>query len=700
MYDKMVCWCETNEKEKTKAVGDAEVKTDDLTAEINSRAAKGAELATNIAAMKDQISNDKAALMQARSIREKEAAAFTAEEKEMLQAITNLKNAVNVLSKHNGGSSMLQTQDSPELLASMKAVLRDVSLKYELMQGDMQDSRSGSRRPAAALLAVSGSSKDLSASLRAALGGASSVMPVGVAEHALAKAAKESSLVQLRGSAPVDAAYESYSGRSGAIFGILNQMKDEFEANLSAEQKAELKAAADYKEMAAAKSAQIAVGEEKLDTMESAHADNQKALSDAKEEFELTRNQRAADVEFLRNLKLTCNDIDKQWAERSATRGEELKAVAEALVILTEDDNREALAKTASFLQVQSISDEEAAMKQRRIRAVKALRKASKSPGDMETDDLLAAWQGRAAGRMAQAVGAPGGPRAHLATLAVSVELDSFAEVQKIMDKMIVELKKQQEEEVASKAYCVKEFNDNEAETYTKNEEKGDLESKLDSLAATISSLNEEIAAAKADSAETSVQIKQASEAREKENAEFQSVVADQRATQTILTKALARLDAFYKKASLAQQSAAGKQEPPVKFNAYKTNAGSNSVMGLLESIIDDSTKLESEAVAAESEAQTAYEVMVKNSNAVIAGLEASFVAKTKLVAEAKLESEQATGDHTSVVGELESLASYNGDLHMQCDFLQKNFDIRQRARLQEIEAIQGAKSILAGSAQ
>jgi hypothetical protein len=24
MYDKMVCWCETNEKEKTKAIADAE----------------------------------------------------------------------------------------------------------------------------------------------------------------------------------------------------------------------------------------------------------------------------------------------------------------------------------------------------------------------------------------------------------------------------------------------------------------------------------------------------------------------------------------------------------------------------------------------------------------------------------------------------------------------------------------------------
>lgn len=85
------------------------------------------------------------------------------------------------------------------------------------------------------------------------------------------------------------------------------------------------------------------------------------------------------------------------------------------------------MSKTVTFLQQQSVSDEQASMKQRRIRAVSALRKAAKSPSDLETDDLLAAWQGRATSGVAPAVGSPGGPRAQLSTLAVSVELDSFA---------------------------------------------------------------------------------------------------------------------------------------------------------------------------------------------------------------------------------------------------------------------------------
>ena len=44
----MVCWCESNEKEKTKAIEDAKAKDIDLVAEIQERAARGAELDVNI----------------------------------------------------------------------------------------------------------------------------------------------------------------------------------------------------------------------------------------------------------------------------------------------------------------------------------------------------------------------------------------------------------------------------------------------------------------------------------------------------------------------------------------------------------------------------------------------------------------------------------------------------------------------------
>merc|ERR1719377_79971 len=90
----------------------------------------------------------------------------------------------------------------------------------------------------------------------------------------------------------------------------------------------------------------LSTSEDKLEEMQQEHAANKKALFDAKEDLELTRKQRSADVEFLRNLKLTCNDLDKQFEERSKVRSEEITAVAEAIAIITEDDNADLLMKT------------------------------------------------------------------------------------------------------------------------------------------------------------------------------------------------------------------------------------------------------------------------------------------------------------------------------------------------------------------
>eukprot|EP00928_Gymnodinium_smaydae_P091364 TRINITY_DN75082_c0_g1_i1.p1 TRINITY_DN75082_c0_g1~~TRINITY_DN75082_c0_g1_i1.p1 ORF type:complete len:543 (-),score=209.62 TRINITY_DN75082_c0_g1_i1:54-1643(-) len=521
-------------------------------------------------------------------------------------------------------------------------------------------------------------------------GAAAGVLPVDLAEQELARAARGSSAQQASGaSAFVQGAapYKSYASQSSSIFGILKQMKDEFEANLSQEQKQEMQAAADFKSLAESKTAQIEAAKKKLDTMEADHADNQKALSDAKEDLALTRQQRVEDVEFLRNLKLTCQDLDKQWQDRSSTRSEELKAVTEAIAVLAEDDARDLMRQTVSFLQEKSVGGADATARALRRKIAARLRKAARGPTGAQ-DDLLAEWRGRSS------------PSTQLSALAVSAELDSFTEVKKAIDKMLEDLKAQQRAEVESKDHCEKEFADNEKATHAKTSEKTDLEGKLDTLASNIAQLKGEIENANGEIATTEVEVKKASAQREKENAEFQNVIADQRATQAILKKALARLEVFYKKKALLQRASdahAAEQTPPVKFNAYKKHAGSTSVIGLLEQIIEDSQKLESEATAGEQNAQATYETFVKDSNALIKGLQEAVAAKSKSVSDAELESEMATSDHKGAVAELASLEQYEADLHVECDFLLNNFGTRQRAREQEMEAIQEAKAYLSG---
>jgi len=675
MYDQMVCWCETNEKEKVKAIADAEAKDKDLQAEIESRSARFGSVSTEIEAMKKQIQEDTSALKQATAIREREAADFRAEEKDLVQAMTNLKNAINVLKKHQ--SALIQVDASE--VSAIHSVLRDASDKYEMLMASQPQSKG------TALLQTG---EGLGHLLMRDIGEPAESLPLEFAQRVLERSARQ---VASNGFLQQPAgAGESRASASNGIFGIMTTMAEEFEKSLSTSQKDEMKAKEDYEALAAAKEESISVGKEKLDAMQAEDAGNAKALSDAKEDLELTRKTRTADVKFLRNLRNTCQNLDKEWELRSKTRSEEILAVSEALAIITEDDNREMLNKAQGFLQISTATEEGAEMRMRRANAASSLRSSANSPA-FDADDLLAAWNNR------KAVSSVAGPRAALSTLAITVSLDGFEKVKAAMDKMTADLKAEQEEEVKLKAYCNKEFNQNEKEVFQATDQKEDLEAKMEELAALIEKLTEDISSAKTQIADTETGILKASQTREGENAEFQVTVADQRATQAILTKALDRLKAFYKKAkggALVETS----QEPPVKFGKMKSNAGASPVMGMIAQIVEDSKKTEADAISTERQAQTDYETFVKDSNDLIAALTESVTEKTKSISSSKAESEDAKADHTATTGELEMLAEHKATLHGECDFTLKNFDIRQKARLQEIEAIGKAKAILSGA--
>merc|ERR1719473_2423415 len=48
IYDAIACWCETNDKEKTKSIAEAEAKIDDLTTKIEELTAQSARLTTEV----------------------------------------------------------------------------------------------------------------------------------------------------------------------------------------------------------------------------------------------------------------------------------------------------------------------------------------------------------------------------------------------------------------------------------------------------------------------------------------------------------------------------------------------------------------------------------------------------------------------------------------------------------------------------
>jgi chromosome segregation ATPase len=367
-------------------------------------------------------------------------------------------------------------------------------------------------------------------------------------------------------------------------------------------------------------------------------------------------------------LKEKCSMTDGEWEERQKTRQLEMEACSKALSVLSSDDAHDLFTKTfnPSLVQMESSMHSE-----RRSQA----------------SQLLSA--------VAQKVQNP-----RLATLAVRVRLDAFTRVKKAIDDMVSQLLKEKADEIKHKDFCVDEFNTNELQTEKKTRAKQDLTAKIEDLESTIKSLTEAIDTLKSEVAEIQVQMKRAGEDREKENKEFQMTVADQRATQKLLTAALNILKGFYAKkaAALLQVSQPAGPPPPPGFEAYKKNAAAGGVMGMIQQIINDAKAMEAEVIRSEEDAQKAYEDFVKDTNNSIEEKSKDIVNKSESKAKAESDLVEAKEDKEAVMLELEQLANYKAELHSSCDFVMKNFEIRQTARDEEIEALKQAKAILSGA--
>merc|ERR1719446_1399229 len=317
---------------------------------------------------------------------------------------------------------------------------------------------------------------------------------------------------------------------------------------------------------------------------------------------------------FLMNLKETCQMTDAEWEERQKARQEEVQAVSEALAILSSDDAHDTFTSTfnPSFVQV---SAEEA----NRQKASKVLFHAAKTYGNPA-----------------------------LAAVATKVRLDAFTKVKAAIDEMVSSLLKEKEDEIKHKDFCTGELNQNGRAQELKERDIDELVAHIEDLTSTIDQLTQSIATLQSEIAEMQTQLKRAGEDREKENADFQATIADQRETQKLLTNALNVLKAVFDKKSFVQtrarQEPAGPPPPP-GFKKYEQSSGAGGVMGMLQQIIADAKQLEADAIKAETESQKAYETFVKDTNGSIEEKNRDITNKSeeKAIAEAdKTASEEA----------------------------------------------------------
>merc|ERR1719272_1928407 len=102
LYGTMQCWCTTNDREKTQAIGDAEERIRQLRALIEEKVGASFQFSTELDSLNKHLANNNHALGEATSARNKQLAEFNAEEKDLLASITSVGDAIIALSKHQG----------------------------------------------------------------------------------------------------------------------------------------------------------------------------------------------------------------------------------------------------------------------------------------------------------------------------------------------------------------------------------------------------------------------------------------------------------------------------------------------------------------------------------------------------------------------------------------------------------------------
>jgi chromosome segregation ATPase len=308
VYDKIACWCETGEKEKTKAIKDAEARIEALKSKIEELTALSAQLAAEILQTEKEVAENQDALDKATSIREKQLAEFNAEEKDLMESISALKAALEVLGKHN--AAFLQTPGNAKMQKVATVMQREMTKHAPLLVGVLTHSQ---RRHVASFLQAPQDYFDAEPTFK-----------------------------------------QSYAPQSGEIYGILSQMKDTFEENLAAAQKEENANQAAYDEVRAAKDAEIQAGQAQIDKKTQEKADTDEKNAQAKVDLEDTEASKAADEEYLAMLKEKCATSDAEWEARQKERASEMEAVSKAIAILSSDDAFDLITRTFNCPQLQA----------------------------------------------------------------------------------------------------------------------------------------------------------------------------------------------------------------------------------------------------------------------------------------------------------------------------------------------------------
>mmetsp|Transcript_114837 Transcript_114837/g.203442 ORF Transcript_114837/g.203442 Transcript_114837/m.203442 type:complete len:691 (+) Transcript_114837:63-2135(+) len=471
--------------------------------------------------------------------------------------------------------------------------------------------------------------------------------------------------------------HDGYVPKSGEITGILKTIKDEMTAELADITEAEKGAISDFEGLVAAKKKEIASLTKAIETKSVLIGELGVSIAQQENDLENTKESLAEDQSFLANLDENCAAKTKEWEEFQKMSNGERVALADTIKMLTSDDSLELFKKTlpaaASFMQVQTTTK---VVRQRALQSLSALKS-----NDPSFDFIQMALHG---GQM------------------------GFDKIVKMIDALMAELKKDQADDDAKKAYCEDQFDIADDKKKGLEQDMSDLDAQISNGEETMSTLKSELADLTTEIKALDSQVAEATKARTEEHADFVETLAGNKAAKELLSFAMNRLNKFYRpnlykappkvEVAVLSQSGVAPPPPPEADLGYKKKEESKGVMALIETIIKDLEKEDLELTGEEKGAQSMYEKFMADAAEKRATMSKASVDKESALAETETDVMTAKDSLKGKKGEVMDLGKYVSSLHGECDWLLKYHDTRAAARTGEIESLDKAKAVLSGA--
>jgi len=635
LYDKFVCYCKTGSGDLSAGIGAAEVKIPALGSQIEGAEAEKKETGETLAQARTDRADAKSAMAAATEQKDKEAAVYAKFQSDSVANIGAIGKAVAALEKGVSGS-FLQTGTADAL----RKIFSDVN--HEMPEYDRQQ----------VLSFLSGN--------------------------------------------PFS---QGYASQSGSIIGILKQMGDEMATALAGATAEEEKAIHIYNELTAAKTSEVNALTLKIERKIQKSGELAVSIAQMKNDQEDTAEALAEDKKFLADLETSCDTKAKDWEERSKTRADELLALAETIKILNDDDALELFKKTLP----------------------------GASASLLEVSEKAESMRSRASQILLQAASRFDRPQSFMlgfVELALRGKKIGFEKVIAMIDEMVVTLKAEQADDDSKKEYCATELDTSDDKKKSLEKSISDTEAAIATAKESIATLAEEIAALTASIKALDNTVAEATDLRKSENADYKELMASNTAAKEVLEMALNRLNKYYNPKmykppakverstmdaisqdvgfvqirSHAQQDVAP-APPPATWDAYSKKTGEHGgVVQMIRLLIADLDKEMTEAETAEKDAQADYETLMKESANKRA--EDSKTLADKQGAKAATEGDLQSHGEDLKEGQrdLASTLKYIHDLHMECDWLLKYFDVRKEMRASEVDALNKAKAVLNGA--